>query len=142
LGNPQDRAILDAWRQWLSAGGEPLARGAFYDTLDEELKKRIDRLVQPREQEPSVSGDLLQNKVMDAITALRLQNLQRRNRQLRFLHEDAQSSGDREAYREFARLNVELATRIGSLQQAMNARSVSGRRQRVDAPVRLTLTAE
>jgi DNA primase len=142
LSEPQDRALLDAWRAWLAAGEKPEARGAFYDTLDGELQARLDILLRPRQQEPPVSDDLLQNKVLDAITSLRLRNLQRRNQQLRFMHEDARSSGDREAYRAFAQQNIELAARIGSLQQAINARSVSGRRQRVDVPVRVPVAAE
>jgi DNA primase len=141
LSKPQDRAILDAWREWLAAGGAPQARGAFYDTLDDELQARIDTLIRPRRQEPPVSADLLENKVLDAIAALRLRNLQRRNHQLRFMHEDARSSGDREAYRGFAQQNIELAARIGRLQQSMNSRSISGRRQRLDEPVRFPIAA-
>jgi hypothetical protein len=93
-------------------------------------------LVQIRKDEPPAPEDLLRSKVLDAVTQLRLRNLQHRNFELRFLHEDAQASGDREALRRYGRLNIELSTRIRQLQQSLHSRSISGRRRREDAAVR------
>jgi DNA primase len=142
MGRPEDRAILAAWRQWLTGGGAPDARGEFYDTLDESLQERVTALVRFQESQPPVNDDLVQNDVLDIITRLRLRNLQRQNRELRFLYEDAQATGDRHAFKEFGRLNIDVVTRIGRLEKAMNSRSISGRRQREDSAVRVPLTEE
>jgi DNA primase len=142
LARPEDRAILTAWRQWLEAGGAPDARGGFYDTLDESLQERVTALVQAQESQPPVNGDLVQNDILDTITRLRLRNLKRQNRELRFLYEDAQSSGDRRTFKEYGRLNIEVGTRIGRLEKALNSRSISGRRQREDSAVRVPYSEE
>ncbi|MGC9334685.1 MAG: DNA primase, partial [Anaerolineae bacterium] len=41
LSRPEDRAILDSWRQWLAQGGSPDPRGEFYDHLDGSLQGRV-----------------------------------------------------------------------------------------------------
>jgi DNA primase len=150
LSRPDDRAILDTWRQWLSNtstelrtdGGSVHVRTVFYDTLDERLQGRVDTLVREREREPQVAEDLLRDKVLDAITELRLRNLKRQNFELSLLHRDAQASGDRETSREYGQLSRELITRISRLQKSISQRSISGRRQRDDAPVRIPLAQE
>ena len=137
LSRPEDQSILGLWRQWLADGAPSDVQAAFYDSLHERLQVRVDSLVQIREDEPPAPEGLLRSKVLDAITQLRLRNLQHRNFELHFLHEDAQASGDREALREYGRLNIKLSTRIRRLQQSMYDRSISGRRQREDAAVRV-----
>jgi hypothetical protein len=137
LTRPEDRAILTAWRQWLANNGLPDVLGDFYDTLDDTLQDRVRILVRIQEAQPPAPEDLLRNQVLDAITQLRLRNLHRQNHELRFLHEDAQFSGDRESLREYGRLNIELITRIGRLQRSIGERSISGRRQQEDATVRV-----
>ena len=136
LSRPEDRVILATWRQWLANGNPPDARAAFYDTLDENLQHRVDVLIEAREGQPLVPEDLLKDKVLDAITQLRLRNLHRQNYGLHFLQEEAQASGDREAFRRYGQLTSQIATRIGRLERAMNERSLSGRRQREDAAIR------
>jgi DNA primase len=136
LSRPDDRAILSAWRQWISNGGSPKARGTFYDTLDERLQNRVEFLVKVQEGQPSVAEDLLRDKVLDAITRLRLQNLRRQIRELRFLQDDAQDAGDREMVRSYVEANVAITARIRGLEQAMNERTMAGRRQREDEAVR------
>jgi DNA primase len=142
LARPEDRAILVAWRQWLARGGAADARGEFYDTLDENLQDRVTTLMRAQENQPPASDDLMRSDVLDAVTRLRLRNLQRQNQELRFLYEDAQSSGDRDAFREYGRLNIDVITRIGRLEKSMNGRSISGRRQREDSAVRVPHTEE
>jgi DNA primase len=137
LSRPEDRAILAAWQQWLTRGAAPEARGPFYDTLEEHLQQRLDELVRAQESQPAAPENLLKDKVLDAVTQLRLRNLQHQIYQLRFLHEDAQASGDHEAYIRYGQLNVWITGRIGRLERDMNARSVSGRRQREDAAIRI-----
>ncbi|MGD9047447.1 MAG: DNA primase, partial [Anaerolineae bacterium] len=105
LSRPDDRAILSGWRQWLSNGGSPKARGPFYDTLDERLQNRVDDLVKIQENQPLVSEDLLRDKVLDAITRLRIQTLRRQIRELRFLQDDALAAGDREMARRYVEYN-------------------------------------
>jgi hypothetical protein len=134
--------LLSLWREWLSSGGPPDVRGAFFDTLEDSLQIRARALVLARESEPSVPDDLLRDEVVDAITQLRIRNLEHRNQELFFLHEEAQSSRERDVLREFGRLNVELIARIGRLQKAMNERSVAVRRQREDAVIRVPLDEE
>lgn len=136
LGRPEDRAILQAWRQWLREGGAPEVQAGFFDVLDESLQDRIRVLAEFQAGLPTVAEDLLRNQVLDAITRLRLRNLRGQNRELRFLQDDAQASGDRELYRDYVQLSVGITARIRRLEQAMNQRSVSGRRQRDDAAVR------
>jgi hypothetical protein len=137
LSRPDDRAILSAWRQWLSNDGLPKARGPFYDTLDERLQDRVDSLVKLQEDQPPVPENLLRNKVLDAIARLRLQSLRRQIQQLRFLQDDAQESGDREMVRSYIQANIAITARIRGLERAMNERTMAGRRQREDAAVRL-----
>jgi DNA primase len=139
LGRPEDRAILEAWRQWLSGEGTPEARGAFYDSLEERLQRRVDSLIRVRGAEPPVPEDLLRDKVLDAIAMLRLRRLRHQEPELRFVVEEARATGDREAYRRYGQLRNELEARIRRLEKAMSARSISGRRQREDATLRVPI---
>jgi DNA primase len=141
LNRPDDQAILRGWRQWLRDGGSAEVRGPFYDTLDERLQERIDVLTQAEEGGPPVPDDLLRDKVLDAITKLRLRNLARRNQEISFLQHDAQASGDRNAFKDYGRLTIEIGVRKRRLEQAMNQRSISGRRQQEDSPVRVPVVA-
>jgi len=139
LSRPEEQAILAAWRQWLQDNESRDPRAAFYDTLDEQLQDRVDILLAARAEQPAVPGELLKDKVLDAITQLRLRNLRRQNQELRFLVEEAHAAGDREAFRQYGQLSVRLAARIKRLEKAMNARSISGRRQHEDAAVRVAI---
>jgi DNA primase len=142
LSRPDDRAILTVWREWIDQGNEPNARGPFYDTIDERLQERVDRLIQIQEQQPEAPEALMKDKVLDAISRLRLQNLRRQNRELGFLQSDAQRSGDQAMVRSYLESSVKVRARIRRLEQGMNERSLAGRRQREDAAVRVPLTAE
>jgi hypothetical protein len=147
LSRPEDRAILAAWRQWLGKpatldGGWLDVRGEFYDTLDENLQYRVDALVRFQEALPPAPEDLVQSNLVDAITSLRLRNLRRQLEELRFLQEDAKQSGDRDTSRGYSQLTVELGMRFWQLERAMNARSISGRRQHEDAAVRVPFGEE
>jgi DNA primase len=142
LSRPDDRALLAAWRSWIAREGVTNVRGPFYDTLDERLQDRVDTLLRVQEAQPSVPEDLLKDKVRDAIPRLRLKNLRRQNRELFFLQEDAQATGDREMLRRYVQSNIEATARIRRLEQAMNERSMAGRRQREDTAVRVPLTTE
>jgi hypothetical protein len=97
----------------------------------------VDALIQVKEAEPPVPDNLLRDKVLDAITQLRLRNLIQRNRELYFLQHDAQASEDREASRDYGRLTMEIALRKRRLELALNERSLSGRRQQEDSLVRV-----
>jgi DNA primase len=136
LGRPEDRAILAAWQQWLAEGVSRDAQAEFYDTLDEHLQERITTLLQAQQDQPLAPDDLVRNKVVDAVTRLRLQNLQREIYELRFLMEDAQESQTAASY---GPLITRTTIRIRRLEQAMNERSVSRRRQREDVTVRVPL---
>jgi hypothetical protein len=142
LSRPDDRTILVHWRTWLQQGGAPNARGAFYDTLDERLQERVDRLLQTREEQTPIPQELLRAQVLDAIARLRLRNLRQRNREIRFLQDDAQASGDREMLRSYLKSSVEVTGRIRRLEQAISNRSISGRRQSEDIAVRVAFAEE
>jgi DNA primase len=137
LGRSEDRAILAAWQNWLAKGGSREAQAEFYDTLDEPLQERITTLLQIQEDQTLAPGDLVRNKVVDAVTRLRLQNLQREIYELRFLLEDAHES---QAAASFGPLITRTTARIRRLEQAMNERSISKRRQLEDVTVRVPLT--
>jgi DNA primase len=139
LAHSEDRAILHAWRRWLANGGASDVRAAFYDTLDENLQERVQVLVEALAQQPPVAEDLLRDGVLDAVTRLRLRNLQRQVHELRFLVEDAR---DAETAQVYGPLITQATTRMRHLQQAMNRRSISGRRQREDAAVRVPFAEE
>ena len=141
LGRPDDRAILKAWRSWLANGSTADARGPFYDTLDERLQDRVDALIEVQKEHPEAPEELLRDQVLDAIARLRLQNLRRKNRELQFLQEEARTSGDREMYRNHVQSIVENTTRIRRLEQAVNERSISGRRQHEDTTLRVPSAA-
>ena len=141
LGRPDDRAILKAWRQWLANGGAADARGPFYDLLDEQLQDRVDILVRVQKEQPEVPEELLRDQVLDAIARLRLQNLRRRNRELQFLQEETRASGDRDLYRSYVQSIIANTTRIRRLEQAVNQRSISGRRQHEDTTLRVPSAA-
>jgi DNA primase len=139
LARVEDRAILDAWRQWLAVGGTPNARAEFYDSLDDRLQERVGRLMKTGQDRPPTPEDLLQNDALDAVTRLRLRNLRREIHELRFLLDDPE---DREAAAIYGPQITRSTARIRRLQQAMNARSISGRRQREDATVRVPVGEE
>jgi DNA primase len=139
LARVEDRAILDAWRQWLAGGGTPDARAEFYDSLDERLQERVKRLTETRQDRPPTPEDMLPNDVLDAVTRLRLRNLRREIHELRFLLDDPE---DGEAAAIYGPQIRRSTVRIRRLQQAMNARSISGRRQREDAAVRVPFGEE
>ena len=140
LSRPDDRAILVQWRAWLEGDGEPNARGAFYDTIDERLQERVDRLVQVQEKQPQVAEALMQDKVLDAISRLRLQNLRRQNRELAFLQSEAQASGDQEMARSYVESNDKVKARIQRLERGIDERSLAGRRRQQDAAVRVPVS--
>jgi hypothetical protein len=135
----EDQAVFGAWKRWLATGGSPEVLGGFYDTLDESLQERVTVLLQAREGEPLVADSLLQNDVLDVVSRLRLRNLRRQIQELRFLLEDTH---DGETAVVYGPLITNTATRIRGLQQAMNERSISGRRQREDAAVRIPFAEE
>ena len=135
----EDQAIFGAWQRWLATGGSPEVLGGFYDTLDESLQERVTVLLQAREGEPLVADSLLQSDVLDAVSRLRLRNLRRQIQELRFLLEDTH---DGETAVVYGPLITNTATRIRGLQQAMNERSISGRRQREDVAVRIPFAEE
>lgn len=137
LGRSEDREILQAWRRWLEDEGLADARGPFYDTLDEHLQERLDRLLLVQKAQPVVAEDLLTDKVLDAIARLRLRNLRRQNHELHFLQTDAESSGDKDMLRTYVQSIVQVTARIRHLEQAISERSVAGRRQREDMAVRV-----
>ena len=139
LTRTQDRVIFEAWRIWLEGGGDPQARGDFYDTLDESLQKRLDRLVAAQETQPPTTETQLRDDLADAVTRLRLQNLHRQIAEMKFLLEDA---GDSRAAAAYGPLITQATVRMRRLQQAMNERSLSGRRRQEDAPLRVPLTAD
>ena len=141
LSRPDDRAIYKAWREWLASGGGADARGPFYDTMDERLQDRVDTLVTIQKEQPEAPEELLRDQVLDAIARLRLQNLRRKNRELQFLQEEARTSGDREMYRSHVQAIVDNTMRIRMLEQAVNERSISGRRQHEDTALRVPSAA-
>jgi DNA primase len=142
LTRPDDRAILAGWRQWLMDGGSPEIRGDFYDMLGENLQQRVNTLLQAQQDQPPAPEDLLRSQILDAMSRLRLENLRRRIQEIKFLLEDAQAGGDREAFRRHGELNIELNARIRRLQKSIGERSISGRRQREDAAVRAPFAGE
>jgi len=137
LGRPEDRAILAAWQHWLAKGGSRDVQAEFYDTLDEHLQERVTTLLQAQTDQPMAPDDLVRDKVVDAVARLRLQNLQREIYELRFLLEDAQES---QAAASYGPLITQATARIRRLEQAINERSISRRRQREDVTVRVPLT--
>ena len=139
LTQAPDRAIFEAWRAWLTGGGSPQARGDFYDTLDASLQARVDRLVQAQEKQPEATDGQLRSDLMDAVTRLRLQNLRRQIAEMKFLLEDA---GDSRAAAAYGPLITQATVRMRRLQQALNARSLSGRRRQEDAPLRVPPSAD
>lgn len=129
LSHTEDQAILSAWLPWLAAVGAPEPRGAFYDTLHESLQGRLDTLVQARQELPATSDEQLRSDIVDAVTRLRLRNLQRQIQNLRFLLEDTH---DGEAAGLYGPLITKLTTRIRNLQKATTERPALGRRPQPD----------
>jgi DNA primase len=139
LGRPEDRAILQVWRAWLNGGGSRQVQGEFFDTLGERLQDRVTVLVAFQAGRPPLADEVLRNDVLDAVTRLRLQNLHREVQSLRYLLEDPE---DAAAAATYGPLIIQTTARIRRLQQALNQRSVSGRRQRTDAAVRVLFAEE
>ena len=139
LSRPEDRVILDTWRQWLAGGGSRDPRAEFYDHLDSSLQQRVMALVEAQEKRPKVADELLRNDVLDVVTRLRLRNLQRQIRELRFLLDDPE---DDSAAATYGLLITRTVGRIRGLERALNERSISGRRQHKDASVRVPLGEE
>jgi len=133
---PDDRALFAAWCQWLAGDPVANARGPYYDTLDEALQQRLDELLQTPEGQPAVPDDLLREDLADVVIRLRLRNLSRRVDELHFLLED---KADVEAAASYRRQAQHLAGRKRALQKALDERSMSGRRQREDALVRISV---
>lgn len=139
LSRPEDRAILDGWRAWLNGGGTRQARAEFFDTLEEHLQDRVTVLVSAQAGRPPLPEERLRSDVLDAVTRLRLQNLRREVQSLRYLLEDPE---DAAAAATYGPLIIQTTARIRRLQQALNERSLSGRRQRKDAAVRVPFGEE
>ena len=139
LDRSEDRAILDAWRAWLKAGGSRQARAEFLDTLEERLQDRVTALVAAQAARPPLPEELLRSDVLDAVTRLRLQNLRRELQSLRYLLEDPEDAAAKATY---GPAIIQTTARIRRLQQALNQRSLSGRRQRTDAAVRVPFGEE
>jgi len=139
LSRPDDRALLTAWRQWIEDRKPPEVLGEFYDALDTNLQERVRTLVQAQQEQPPVADDLLRNDTLDSATRLRLHSLQHQIQELRFLLEDARDVKTAEGY---GPLIAQLTSRIRGLQQAMNERSLSGRRRKEDAAVRVLFAEE
>jgi DNA primase len=137
LTRSDDQATFSAWQEWTNSSGSLGVRAAFYDTLDENLQERVETLLQAREGQPTVPDNLLREDILDAVTRLRLRNLQKRIQELRFLLEDTQ---DREVAVTYGPLITQAATRIRRLEKGLNDRSMSGRRQQEDAQVRVPFT--
>lgn len=137
FGQAQDRAIFAAWRRWLEGGGAPNARADLNDTLDEQLQDRAGYLLEALARQPVAPDDLIRDKVIGAVIRLRLQNLRRKNEELRFLRQDAQASGDRQTAMDFGGLTRETTARIGRLEKTLDERTMMGRRRREDAAVRV-----
>jgi hypothetical protein len=79
---------------------------------------------------------------MDAITRLRLQNLRRQNQEMQFLLQDALATKDSESIEAYRSLINDTRVRFNRLYKAMGERSLTGRRQREDAAIRIPLTEE
>lgn len=139
LGRPEDRAILDAWRAWLKDGGTRQVQAEFFDTLEEGLQDRVATLVAAQVGRPPLPKEVLQSDVLDAVSRLRLQNLRREVQSLRYLLEDPE---DATAAATYGPLIIQATARIRRLQQALNERSLSGRRQQKDAAVRVPFGEE
>jgi DNA primase len=142
LSRTEDRAIFAAWGSWLEGGGSADAQGGFCDTLDEPLQSRAIHLLQSQERQPQVPDEIWREKVINGVIRLRVQNLYRKNEELRFLRQDAQAAGDRGTAMAFAGLTKEIAARIGRLEKAIDERSLMGRRRKEDAAIRVPLTEE
>jgi DNA primase len=136
LGHAEDRVILEAWRQWLFHDGSHDPRSEFLDTLHQSIQDRVEVLFKAREGQPPIPEEMLRNDVLDAITRLRLRNLQREIRELRFLLADAE---DGEAGVDYGQTIARTTARIRRLQHALDERSMSGQRQREDAAVRMPM---
>jgi DNA primase len=142
MARAEDRAIFAAWRQELAERGTAGTHEAFAGSLDAALQSRLEDLAEEHAAQPQVADDLLRDKVLEAVLHLRRDNLSRRNRNLRFLQEDAQAVGDREATLGYGQTIRELSARIGRLDRALEARSMMGRRRREDAALRVPLAEE
>ena len=139
MSRPEDRVILNTWRQWLAEGGSLDPRAEFYDHLDSSLQQRVMALVEAQEKRPKVADELLRNDLLDVVTRLRLRNLRRQIYEMRFLLDDPEDDG---AVATYGLLITKTVGRIGRLQRALNERSISGRRQHKDATVRVPLGEE
>jgi len=137
LGQAQDRTIFAAWRRWLESGGAASARAGFYDTLDEQLQDRVGYLLEILARQPEAPDNLMRDKVIGDVIRLRVQNLRRKNEELRFLRQDAQASGDRQGAMAFHELTQEMERRIWQMEKALDERTMMGRRRREDAAVRV-----
>ncbi len=142
LIRPEDRALFEAWRSWLAEGGALDPRADFTDTVDAALQERIQSLIQFQSDQPEVAEDLLRSQMLDAAFRLRLRNLRRQYHEIQFLQDDARTQETREMLRSYMQLNIQITARIGRLEKAVNERTLAGRRQRQDAPVRVPLSSE
>lgn len=132
----EDRVVFAAWRHWLERDGTPNVHADFYDSLEESLQERISLLLGLHEGLPPVSSDKLRFESEEAAIRLRLRNLNRQIHELRFLLEDA---AEPDAH---GPMIGQLTARILRLQRATDKRSLSGRRQREDAAVRVPFGEE
>ncbi|HSJ58359.1 MAG TPA: DNA primase [Anaerolineae bacterium] len=133
LRRPEDRAILQAWRTWIAGGGAQEARGEFYDTLGEELQQRLNALLARQAGVPEIVDELLFGDLLDTVMRVRIQSLHRQVRETHFLLQDE----GKEARVIYAPQIKQAKERIHRLEQAINERSLSGRRRQHDAEVRV-----
>lgn len=104
LENVENREIFRALKQFL-AGDEPWDLALFQESLTGHLHRRLAELLQYGAQLPNRNLEELQQDLLKVVVRMRLRRLQAEYTRIKFMLDEAQRMGDRDAVRELYSVN-------------------------------------
>jgi len=118
----ENQQIFAALRERM-AKGEELDPDSLREGLAEELHSRLDFLLERATEAPPAPEERVEESVIASALRLRKRCLRQRLRELRFLQEDAQESGDSQAEIRYGRLVDAHRDEFKLIERALSARS-------------------
>jgi DNA primase len=125
FGRAEERAICAA----LLSG--QIEEGGHWPQADPAVASRLAQLAAYAQARPALTRQQLHKDVVDSALRLRIANLNERTRQLPALVREAEAEGDPEEARTYRQLLRDLSQHRLLLEQALNARTHAGKRQRL-----------
>ena len=130
--NVENREIFRSLRLYLS-GDEPWDVELFQETLVSQLHGRLGRLMAYAAQLPQNNPLLLREDAIKVLLRMRMERLRSETTHIRYLLDEMQRAGERDAIRSFDKINNQNLRELSHLQQVMaRLPQVLFQRQRAD----------